>query len=109
VAERFDFEKTSIGLKADLPQPGQVPQPLAGVKITGVVHRGSGAGPDLGYSGNLLIVLLDTRAFVIDLQRWDPPSVSRRVRKRGRRSLADPPLEDQLHLVGTARIEVFAK
>jgi hypothetical protein len=29
LAETFDFENTSVGLKADLPQSGQVTQPLA--------------------------------------------------------------------------------
>jgi hypothetical protein len=71
MAETFDFEKTSVGLKADPPQSGQVTQPFAEVKVTWVVNRGLGAGPDLGHSGNLLKVLLDTRTFAIDMQRGD--------------------------------------
>ena len=82
VAETFDFEKTSVGLKADLPQSWQVTQPFAEVKVAGIVDGRLGAGTDPRYSGNLLEVLLDTGVFVIDMQGWDPPWVSTRVRKR---------------------------
>ena len=37
LAETFDFENTSVGLKADLPQSGQVTQPLADGKVACVV------------------------------------------------------------------------
>ena len=67
VAETFDFEKTSVGLKADLPESRKVTQPLAEVEVTGIVDGGFGAGPDLGDAGDLLKVLLDARAFVVDV------------------------------------------
>jgi len=43
----FDFEKTSVGLEADLPQRGQVTQPLAEVKVASVVDGRLRAGADL--------------------------------------------------------------
>src|SRR6516165_7352600 len=64
VAETFDFEKTSVGLKADLPESREVTQSFSEVEVTGIVDGGFGAGPDLGDAGNLLKVLLDARAFV---------------------------------------------
>src|SRR3989304_4190602 len=42
VAEGLDVQKTSVGLKADLSQGGQVLQPFADVKVTGVVAGGFG-------------------------------------------------------------------
>ena len=43
VAERLDVQEPSIGLKADLPQSGQVSQPFADMKVTGIVDGGFGA------------------------------------------------------------------
>jgi len=65
VAEAFDFEKTSVGLKADLPQSRQVTQPFADVKVASVVDGRFRAGSHLGYLGNLFEVLLDARVLVI--------------------------------------------
>src|SRR6516165_3167514 len=59
VAETFDFEKTSVGVKADLPESRQVTQSFAEVEVTGVVDGGFGADPDLGDAGDRFHVLLD--------------------------------------------------
>jgi len=58
------LEKTSVGLKADLPESREVTQPFAEVEVTGVIDGGFGARPDLGDAGDLLKVLLEARAFV---------------------------------------------
>src|SRR6516225_4474609 len=108
VAETFDFEKTSVGLKADLPESREVTQPFAEVEVTGVVDGGFGAGPDLGDARDLLKVLLDARAFVVDVQRGDHPLGQDAGAEAAWGALVDPPVEDQLHLVGTAQVEVFA-
>src|SRR5919108_735321 len=42
VAESLDVEQTSVGLKADLPQRGEVGQPAAGGEIARVVDGGLG-------------------------------------------------------------------
>src|SRR6516225_6589851 len=108
VAETFDFEKTSVGLKADLPESREVTQSFAEVEVTGIVDGGFGAGPDLGDAGNLLKVLLDARAFVVDVQRGDHPLGQHAGAEAAWGARVDPPVEDQLHLVGTAQVEVFA-
>ena len=108
MAETFDFEKTSVGLKADLPQSGQVTQPLAEVKVTRVVDGRLGTDSDLRHSGNLFEVLLDTGVFVIDMQGRDYALGQHPGAKTARGFLGYPTLEDQLHLVGTAQVEVFA-
>src|SRR5262245_52455163 len=66
LAETFDFENTSVGGKADLPQCGQVTQPFADGKVTGVVDGGFGAGSYLAHLGNLLEILLAATVFIVD-------------------------------------------
>src|SRR3982074_294326 len=101
VAETFDFEKTSVGLKADLPQSWQVTQPFADVKVAGIVDGRLRAGTDPRYSGNLLEVLLDTGVLVIDMQGWDHPLGQHPGAKTARSSLRHPAIEDKLDHVGT--------
>ncbi len=43
MAESLDVQETSVGFKADLPQSGQVLQPLADVEVACVVDGGFGA------------------------------------------------------------------
>ena len=64
----LDVEKTSVGLKADLPQSGQVIQPLADAEVACVVDGGFGA-----QRAAFLVVLLDARVLVVDVQRRDHP------------------------------------
>ncbi|HEU4729284.1 MAG TPA: hypothetical protein VFT22_15390, partial [Kofleriaceae bacterium] len=54
VAEPLGGEQAPVGLEADLPQRGQVPQPFADLKVAGVVDRGFGSDRFLE-----LVVLLD--------------------------------------------------
>ena len=54
VADLLDVQKTSVGLKADLPQSGQVFQPFANVEVTGIVDGGFGA-----QSTTFFMILLD--------------------------------------------------
>src|SRR5918911_2172266 len=42
LAETLDLEQTSVGLKADLPQCGQITQPFADGEVSRVVNRGPG-------------------------------------------------------------------
>jgi hypothetical protein len=42
--QAVDFEKTSVGWKANLPQSRQIFQPFADVKVTGIVDGSFGAG-----------------------------------------------------------------
>ena len=63
LADPLDVQETPVGLKADPPQGGKVRQPLAEVKVAGVVDRG------LGPQGEaLLMILLDPRMLEVDVQ-----------------------------------------
>ena len=73
MAEAFDFEKTSVGLKADLPQLGQVTQPFTDGEVASIIDGGFGAGPGEGLAGNFLVVLLDLGVLVVDVQRGRDP------------------------------------
>ena len=42
MTDLFDLEQAAVGLKANLPQCGQVAQTLADVKVAGVVDGGFG-------------------------------------------------------------------
>src|SRR5215472_18770558 len=73
MAEAFDFEKTSVGWKADLPQFGQVTQPFADGEVARIINGGFGASPGEGLAGNFLMILLDLGALVVDVQRRCDP------------------------------------
>ena len=64
----LDVEKTPVGLKADLPQSGQVLQQLADAEVARVVDGGFGA-----QGAALLVILLDAGVLVIDVQRGNHP------------------------------------
>ena len=55
VADCLEVQQTSVGLEADLPQSGQVVQPLGDGEVAGVVDDGLGAksAPLLGVYGQL--------------------------------------------------------
>ena len=103
MADSLDVEQTSVGAEADLPQRGQVVQPLADGEVARVVDRGFSAK-----GTSLLVVLLDAGVLVVEVQRghhalgddagaeppWGPPR--------------HPAIEDQLHVVGAADVEILA-
>src|SRR5215471_18956988 len=64
VGHAFDFQQTTVGLEADFPQSRQVVQPLAHTEIPGVVDRRLGA-----QGTSFLVILLDARVFVVDVER----------------------------------------
>src|SRR5271157_2665662 len=56
----------------------------------------------------LLMILLDPRTLVVDVQRRCYPLGDHAGAEPPRRLLGDPPLEDQLHVIGPADVEVLA-
>src|SRR5258708_2163611 len=68
MADSLDVEQTSIGRKADLPQGGEVLQPLPQFKVAGVVDGGLGA-----QRAPFFVVLLDGGVFVVDVEGRDHP------------------------------------
>ena len=77
VRDLLDVEKTPVGLKADLPQRGQVLQQFADAEVASVVDGGLGAK-----GSPLLVILLDPCGAVIDYGDFTTPSVMTRVRNR---------------------------
>jgi hypothetical protein len=103
VRDGLDAEQTSVGLKADRAQRGQVAQVLADPEIARIVDRRLGA-----QSPAFLVVLLDTRSLVIDVQRRDHPVGDHAGTKATGRAPADATLEDQLRLTRPADIQGLA-
>ena len=103
VRDGLDVEQTSVGLEADAAKRGQVAQVLADAEIAGVVDGGFGA-----QCPAFLVVLLDARALVVDVQRGNHALGDDAGAKPPRGAPGDAPLEDQLHLIGPADIEVLA-
>ncbi len=103
VADPSDVQQASIGLKADLPQGGEVRQPFADPEVAGIID--GGLGPQ---RAPLLVVRLDARAFVVDVQRRrDPLGDDPGPRPPGRAG-AHTPVEDQLDLIRSPEVEVLA-
>src|SRR5207245_6145524 len=55
-----------------------------------------------------LVVLLDARSFIVDVQRGYDSIGDDSGTKGAGRSLGDPAIKDELHLFGTADVEVFS-
>src|SRR6516225_10484001 len=108
MAEAFDFEKTSVGWKADRPQLGQVTPPFTDGEVASIINGGFGASPGEGLAGNFLVVLLDLGALVVDVQRGRDPFGDHPGAKGARGRLGDATLKDELHLVRTPQIQVLA-
>ena len=102
MAEPFDFQKTAVGCKASLTQLGQIVEPLADAKIPGVVDGGLGA-----QRTPFLMILLDPRILVMDVERWCDAFGDDAGAETSGCSAGDTALEDELHLFGTADVEVL--
>lgn len=103
VAETFEPEQSPAGGKADLAQFRQVGQPLADAEVVSVVDRG--LCPE---RSTFLVVLLDARPLVIDLQRRRDPLGQDAGLEASGGGANDPAVEDQLDLIRAAEVEVLA-
>jgi len=99
----LDVEKTPVGLKADLPQRGQVLEQFADSEVTGVVDGCFGTK-----GTTFLVILLDAGVLVIDMQRGEHAIRNHSGSKFAGRTSANASIKDQLHLAGPAEVEVFA-
>src|SRR5579875_672344 len=91
-----------IGLEADLPQAGQVVDSLADIEIWGAVDRG------LGSQGSaFFVVLLDARSLIVDVQGRNHAIGNHPGSEQSGRTFGDPAVEDPLHLLGPADVQVF--
>jgi hypothetical protein len=107
VADSLDVEQTSVGSKADLPECGKVVKPPAYVEVASVVDGGLGS-----QGAAFLVILLDPRGLVVHVEgRIDALGDDAGAESPGSDVGAltqDPAFEDQLHLIGTADVEVLA-
>ena len=103
MADALDVEQTSVGCKADLAQFGKVYDASANTKITRVVD--GRFGPE---SLPLLVVLLDTRLLVIDMQRGDDALGNDTGTESTRRAAVDLAIEDQADLARATDVQVLA-
>ena len=78
-------------------------QPFADLEVAGIVDGGLGAQRPA-----FLVVLLDLGVLVVHVQRRDNPLGEYARAKPPRRVLFHEALEDQLHLVGPAEVQVLA-
>ena len=90
VAEALDAEQASVGGEADLLQIFKVPQPAADIEVVRVVDHRLGA-----QRAPFLVVLLDARVLVVDVQRrGNPVGDDAGAIPRGGASV-DAPIEDR--------------
>ena len=101
VADRLGAQQAPVGFEADPLQVVKVLQPSADVEVVGVVDHRLGA-----QRAPLLVVLLDPRVLVVDVQRRDDPVGDDAGSEPRWCAPGDAPVEDQLHAVGTAEVEV---
>jgi len=96
-------QQPSVGLKADLPQHGQINQPFANVEVARVIDRGFRA-----QRPTFFMILVDARMFVINMKRRCHAFCNNARPKPTGRARCDTPVEDQLHLVWAAQVQILA-
>ena len=102
VAQRFDAQEAPVGGKADLPQRGQIAERTTDTEIVGVIDGGFGAK-----GLTFFVVLLDLGLFVLHVERRDDPVRQDAGAEASRGAARDAPVEDQLHLIGAADVEIL--
>ena len=76
---------------------------LPDTEVACVVDGGFGA-----QRASFLVVLLDARVLVVDVQRGDHAVGDHSRTKLARSATGDPAIENQLHLIGPSDIQVLA-
>src|ERR1700741_481052 len=103
VAQPLDLDQPLIGRKSDRAQLCKIVQAFADAEVVSVVDG------RLGPQGSVfLVVLLDARVLVIDIQGWGDILRDHSGAKAGSRMARDPAIEDEFDLLRAAEIEVLA-
>src|SRR5215469_2128171 len=103
VAQPLDLDEPPIGCKADRAQLRKIVQAFADPEVVSVVDG------RLGPQGAVfLVVLLDARVLVIDIQGWGDILCDHPGSEAGFRIAPDRAIEDEFDLFGAAEIEVLA-
>ena len=107
VAGFLELEHAAVGREADLAQLGQVAQKAANAEVVAIVN--GGFGTQARTVPARLVILLEVRVFVIDVQRRDDPLGydARPASAAGDSRAAHFAREDQLHRFGSAQIDVL--
>ena len=107
VAGFLDLEHAAVGRKADLAQLGQVAQKAPYAEVVAIVN--GGFGTQARTAPARLVILLEVRVFVIDVQRGDDPlgNYARPASAAGDSRPAHFAREDQLHRFWSAQIDVL--
>src|SRR5207249_5073270 len=100
--QRLGTQEAPVGVEADLPQGGEVAERSADLEVVGVVDDRLGA-----QGAVVLVVLLDLRSLVINMQRRHYPFGENAGAERSRRRADDLAVEDQLNLARAADIQVL--
>src|SRR5258708_5016879 len=103
VTDAFDFEEPAVWTEADFAQFRQVVQSFADAEVVGVVDRCFGA-----QSALFLMILLDPCVLVIDMEGGCDALGEDAGAEPSRGAPVDTALKDELDLIRTAEIEVFA-
>jgi hypothetical protein len=102
VRDLLDPQQAPVGLKADLPQCRQVLQLFADAKIARIVDGGLGAKRT-----SLFVILLDSRVFVLDVQRRDDTVGNHASTEPAWCSPAYSAIENELYLARLADVEIL--
>src|SRR6201993_2277528 len=103
VAQSLDLDEPLIGRKSDRAQLRKIVQAFSNAEVVSVVDG------RLGPQGPVfLVVLLDARVLVIDVQGWGDLLRDHPGAKAGFRRARYPAIEDEFDLLRAAEIEVLA-
>jgi len=102
MAEALDLEQAAIGRKTDFAQFWQIAQTLANAEIVGVVDGGLGA-----QGAVFLVVLLDARVLVIDIQGRRHVLSNDAGAETSGGSRRNPAIEDEPDFFWSAEVEIL--
>ena len=105
MAEALDLEHSAVGCEPDLPQLWEIVQASADPEVVSVIDRRLGSQCPVFLV--ILLDALDARVLVIDVQGWGDVMGDHPGAELPPRLASDLAIEDELHLLRAAEIEVL--